>query len=179
MAEQYFDIALSLNPDAPRAYAQKAWRVAARLKGNIQEARDILTKAARLGIQQREVDYTWILLDLLDRNPTAALAQLESIVYPEFQNQFFLIPRSQFYAQAYAQLGDTEMVREYYEAARAVMEAKVAKQPEDAMFRSSLGIIYAGLDRSKIVASLASWLLKPKQMPAPRMLASATLHTML
>jgi serine/threonine-protein kinase len=61
----------------------------------------------------------------------------------------FFIPKAQLYAQINGLMGDQQLEQAYYESARSILETKIQEQPEDARFRSALGIAYAGLGRKQ------------------------------
>ncbi len=50
-------------------------------------------------------------------------------------------------AELYGQRGEEELGRAYFDSVRVLMESNVARRPDDARFRSLLGVAYAGLGR--------------------------------
>jgi tetratricopeptide (TPR) repeat protein len=44
-------------------------------------------------------------------------------------------------------MNEKESAKKYYDKARDVLEARIQQEPNDARLHSSLGIVYAGLDR--------------------------------
>jgi len=90
-----------------------------------------------------------ILYHIFDGNYQEALDRLSSYESEAIDSQFLFVPKAQLYAQIYGLIGNQQLEKEYYESARRILEAKVREQMEDARFHSSLGIVYAGLDRKK------------------------------
>ena len=46
-------------------------------------------------------------------------------------------------------MGNNQKAKEYYEQARDILKSKIAEDPNDARFHSSLGIAYAALGRNE------------------------------
>ncbi len=66
-----------------------------------------------------------------------------------FESQFRYVLTAQRYAQIYGLMGDSERERAYFDSTRSMLEIKVQQFPDDARFRSALGIAYAGLGRKE------------------------------
>jgi tetratricopeptide (TPR) repeat protein len=149
-AERYYEQAISLAPDLPRAYAWKA-QLYLRWDGNTEKARAILEETPQyIDSSDEHLLIPWsVLLDVYDENYQEALAQLSSCTLEAFGTQFFFIPKAQLYAQIYALMGNHQMEHTYYESALSMLESKIREQPEDGRLHSSLGIAYAGRGRDQ------------------------------
>jgi len=149
-SERYFDRAILLSPDWPDPYVSKA-RLYLLREGNTQKARAVLEESSQnIGSVEDPFIVLWfILLNLFDGDYQEALAQLSSWKLEAFESQFYFIPKVQLYAQINGLLANRELEQSHYESARSNLETKMHEQPDDARFRSSLGIAYAGLGRKQ------------------------------
>jgi TolB-like protein/Tfp pilus assembly protein PilF/predicted Ser/Thr protein kinase len=146
--ERCFDKAISITPDSPRSYAEKAWLYLS-WEGNVEKARETLEMAPEKSGESGLIVPTWILLDVMDGKYQKALDRLSSISSEAFETQFYFVPKAQLYAQIYGLMNKTQLEKAYYDSARKILEARIQEQPEDARFHSALGILYAGLGRKQ------------------------------
>ncbi len=149
-AARYLDRAISLRPDGPFAYANKAGPVHLRLEGNTEKARAVLEQAQSVGLaEDPQIAYSWVLVDMLDRDYQEALDRLALLSSDAGlgNQQLLYVPKAQLYAQIYGLMGNRQRERAYYDSARSILETKVQERPDDERFRSALGIAYAGLGR--------------------------------
>ncbi|MGA9751428.1 MAG: protein kinase [Acidobacteriota bacterium] len=84
---------------------------------------------------------------LLRRDYTGALQVLDSSKRRAFANQFQYLPISLLRGETHRLAGQDGLARGFFEAARAELEQRIARNPDDALAHSSLGIAYAGLGR--------------------------------
>ena len=150
-AARYYDRAISLTPDWAEPYARKARGVHIRLQGSTERARQVLEQALSVGLaENRDVAYTWILLDMLDGDYEDALDRLALVSSEVLLDwQYFYLPKTQLYAQIHGLTGNRQLEQAYYDSTRTFLESKIQEHPDDARFRSALGIAYAGLDRKE------------------------------
>jgi serine/threonine protein kinase/TolB-like protein/Tfp pilus assembly protein PilF len=145
--QRCLDRLISLAPDIPRNYVKKAesgllWQ------GDIDKARAILDDArvntsetAEGFLRIHDLDVT---LDIYSRNYREALNKLLSKPQ-DFDDMVWFIPNDLRLAEVYRYLGDEQLAQHYYQSAVAILEEKVAEDPNDCRFHSALGKAYAGL----------------------------------
>lgn len=145
--QRYLDRLISLAPDMPRNYVKKAescllWQ------GNIDEARAILddarantSEAADGFFLIHDLDVT---LDIYNSDYHNALNKLLSKPQ-DFDDMVWFIPNDLRLAEVYRYLGNEQLAQHYYQSAVAILEEKVAEDPNDCRFHSALGKAYAGL----------------------------------
>jgi serine/threonine protein kinase/tetratricopeptide (TPR) repeat protein len=149
-AERYYDRALFLNPDYPRAYALKT-RLYLSWEGDTQKARQVLEEAARATSSREHnlVAYAALLVDIYERRYQDALQRLSSSPYDVYEDQFCFVPRAELFAQIFGLMNKKAEEKKYYDAARIYVEDRIKAQPDDSRFWSALGIAYAGLGRKE------------------------------
>jgi serine/threonine-protein kinase len=146
-ASRWLDKANALTPEWARPYGLKA-RYLLRLGGDVAEARSTLALVPKLAVaEDRDVPYAGVLLALFGREYQSALDQLSSEPREAFDSQFWFVPKALLQAQLYGLLRQREAELRHYGAAATLLESKVRGAPDDARFRGSLGIAYAGLGR--------------------------------
>ncbi|MHC4536138.1 MAG: protein kinase domain-containing protein [Planctomycetota bacterium] len=142
-AEYYFERAISLAPDRPRAYNWKA-QLYLCWEGNTKKARVVLQEGLE-NIKSTENFgiLAWLVnIDVLEGNYKEALDRL-SLKSEDFDTiGYFSALR---YAQIYGYMDDKQLEKKYYGEARKILEVKIQEDPNDARFHSFLGIAYAGL----------------------------------
>lgn len=118
-------------------------------EGSTQRARAELQKAVGNDRSAKsKFIHTRVKLKLYDRDFPGAL-ELFSSRERDFDTMAQFIPSALWYAQIYGYLDREKLAAECYDRARIILEAKVAEDPEDARFHSSLGIAYAGLGNER------------------------------
>ena len=144
-AERYYDRAISLSPDWAVPYARRAY-VHVLSQGDTEKARAVLEEMMpKISSEDPLFVLTSTLLYVFDRKYEEALAQLSSGTLEIFEKHFFFIPTAQLYALINGLKGNRQLEQMYYESARNILESKIWEDPKDSRFRSSLGIVYAGL----------------------------------
>jgi non-specific serine/threonine protein kinase len=144
-AERYYDRSISLAPDAPAAYSHKA-RLYLRWYGSTKMARAVLDEAPpniKLAENARSANML-VDIDVFNGNYQEALDRL-SLKSEDIDDHDRFIPNALRHALIYGYMNNKELAKRYYEEARSILESKIEEWPEDARFRSSLGIVYAGL----------------------------------
>jgi len=148
-AERYFNMAIWQDPNVPTPYG---WKVRLYLlwEGSIERAREVLAEALE-NIELAEDPFIaklLVMLDVYGRNYQEALNRL-SLKSEDIDSVFSFIPNALRCAQIYRYMGNNQKAKEYYEQAIDILKSKIAEDPNDARFHSSLGIAYAGLGRTE------------------------------
>jgi TolB-like protein/predicted Zn-dependent protease len=149
-ANRNLDQALRLNPDDPYSYWQKT-RVYVLWRGDTQAAGAALdTLYSRPGLGdalEGEGGYLrwWVLL--LERRYWDALSFLNTSQVDRYENQFFVVPKAQLFAQLYGLMGQPDLAVAYFDSARVMIETALREAPDDPRLHSALGTAYAGLGR--------------------------------
>ena len=144
-AEHYFDLAISLSPDWSVPYTRKAY-LHVLSQGNTEKGRAVFEEMMpKIGNEDPLFVLTSTLLYVFDRKYEEALAQLSSGTLEVLEKHFFFIPTTQLYALINGLMKNHQLEQTYYESARNILESKIRQDPNDSRFRSSLGIVYAGL----------------------------------
>ena len=149
-AERSYERAISLSPDWPLPYEDKAWLYVL-AQGSTEKARAVLNQASQnIGAKDEDlILFRFVLLEVFDGNYQKVLDTLSSATLEAFDSQFYFVPKAQLYGQINGLMGDQQAEQAYYESARNILESKIKQQPEDARFHSALGIAYAGLGRKE------------------------------
>jgi TolB-like protein/Flp pilus assembly protein TadD len=148
--ELYYDRAISVAPDTPLNYHEKAllylcWEGSTeKARAVLEEGLDNIKSAENPGIVNSLVN-----IDVFEGNYQEALTQLSSWTLESFDMYFYFIPKALLNAQINGLMGNRQLEQDYYESARSILESQIEEQLEDARFHSSLGIAYAGLGRKE------------------------------
>ncbi len=136
---------LELAPELPAAYQLMAVD-AILARGDLEAARRALDAGREVdAVQLDEPYYVWIAYYGRD---TEAMQRLLDVTPDPFEDtQFDYVPKALAQARLYDLAGDETRAREYYDTARAVLEAKLGEEPDDPRYHSALGMAYAGLGR--------------------------------
>jgi TolB-like protein/Tfp pilus assembly protein PilF len=151
-ADHAFRLAIGLSPleatlRAPAAWLQVQWC------GDAGKAQAILDEAERVaGLQD---DMGWLGIATLQvamarRDYEGALRLLEAQALPAFDEHFRYWPISLLLGEVEMVAGRSEPARRAFEVARIELQEKVKQDPEDARYRGSLGIAYAGLGMREV-----------------------------
>jgi tetratricopeptide (TPR) repeat protein len=145
-AEEFFNKETLLNPTFVEPYYFKSLMYF-KWKGNTVQARETINKALkyREAANNCLVFETLALMDLYDGQFQKAIAFLQSKDIEIMENQFYYHHKAFHIANIYRILGEMDSARHYYEAARIVLETRLAENPDDPRLYSALGKIYAGL----------------------------------
>lgn len=142
-ADRFFARAISLAPDQPAYWEERTLNLLA-WKGDVDEARAILTQAPIP--DHPELMPVAFRLDLYERDYDGALARISAermrALEPHAENRLALLG-----VTARERLGDRAGARAAAEANRASLEARVARFPNDAYYRSYLAVVLAQLGR--------------------------------
>lgn len=131
-AERSADRALTLSPGWAAPSVAKAWlRIYG--DGDVEGARAVLERAeGRVGDDELPLlraERFWV--ELMGRDPEAALRQAERISEPWVGLQFGAVPRSFYLAEAHHLLGDMERARVHFDSARAALERRAESHPDE------------------------------------------------
>ena len=147
-AESYLDRAISLAPDWPVAYSDKAW-LCLLSEGDTKKARKLLQEATGKA-DRSQVVTDLVELDVLDGDYQTALDRLPGPT--AFTDQYGSNDTIVYFltkAKIYGLLNQPQLKLACYDSARIILENKVQSRPSEAPFHSYLGITYAGLGRKE------------------------------
>lgn len=145
-ADEYFSRFISLAPDQVGGYLYRAYNYL-RWQGNLKKARSILEAMPKKS-DNRSI-MVWFWQEVYERNYKSALESLASTSGEYLEDQAVFYSKAQLEAQVYQLMGKPELARSSYDAARVLLEAMIKELPNDNRIHSSLGIVYAGLDRKE------------------------------
>ena len=94
-------------------------------------------------------DYTWYIHGLLEKEYLDVIERLTALSYNAFVGNTFYIPTDMALASAYYLMNDSKNTQKYAESSLPTIEDQIQKNPEDPRFRSSLGLIFAYLNRKE------------------------------
>jgi tetratricopeptide (TPR) repeat protein len=147
-ADRVFGLSASFSPLSGNTWARRAW-LQVLWRGDVERARSILSEAGRVAGLEDDLDFvawTSFRVELIRRDFQGALRQFESEKREALSSQFFFLPVDLLRGEVYALLGQQDLARRSYEAARRRLEELVLKNPDDAsQYYSPLAIAYAGL----------------------------------
>jgi TolB-like protein/Flp pilus assembly protein TadD len=147
-AERYFNRAIAVAPDVPDAYAPKAMLYVL-WDGSANKARTVLEDASR-HVSPAELVSFIALATLWDGRSLIRIDDAyREVLAPLSVRSFAADPASYFLSKAALHRGRSQpgAQRAHYDSARIVLETRVQARPQEGMFRSLLGLAYAGLDR--------------------------------
>ncbi|HSE42333.1 MAG TPA: hypothetical protein VLH08_16325, partial [Acidobacteriota bacterium] len=157
-AEHYCDLTRFLAPDVARAYQISAfndwlWH------GTTTKSALILQK------MPKKQETTWSMGDLFwqhlhERQYQAALERLSSISEVPFKSRAEFISRDELAGIVYQLMNQPVKARASFDRARLLLESELSKRPEDHRVHSSLGIVYAGLERKQDAIREAKFAIK-------------------
>ena len=144
-AVTWFDRSLSLDPGNVSILMIKILS-SLEWKGDSDEAGILLDMLPAGAIK----DWAWIFVDALySRNFEEVLHRLDSLQLESFEIATLYFNKDLYYAIMYHMLKNASLKESHAESARIILENLVEKFPEDAKYRSALGIAYALLGRKE------------------------------
>jgi serine/threonine-protein kinase len=150
-ADRAFGLAITLNPKWSWPYAAKAW-LQIGWHGDVAKAQAALDEAGRVPGLTDDVGYlaeVRLRVALSRRDYEGVLRQLQAETRGAIDNEDGYWPIPLLRGQVHRLAGQHDLARRSFDAARLELEQKVAHDPNDHRFHSSLGIAYAGLGRRK------------------------------
>ncbi|MCH7666906.1 MAG: protein kinase [Acidobacteria bacterium] len=137
---------IELAPDANQPYFRRAWLYWL-WTGGTREARAVLE-----GLPKSEpsmlVQWAWFWQRIYEKRYQDAIDGLDAVAdEPMMQVDLFASPKPLLKAQAYELMGEPELARSSWQAAREILEAEVRKAPKSSKVRHALAIAYAGVGR--------------------------------
>jgi len=141
--------ALELQPDYIAVYHQLALiRIAA--AGDTATARRLMVEATTQGVGRASLElFQQYDLEMMARNPRAAVAVAASFEEGAHSNQFQYLPATLAAGLAHRLAGDSAASRAAFDSARVEMQALVDADPTEPRYRSALGLALAGLGRNE------------------------------
>jgi len=148
-AVKWYDRALFLNLEYPRAYSLKTRLFISR--GDTKKAREVLEEASQAlsELDPNLISYPWILVDIFEGKYKEALHRLSSVSSEEFSDQFYFVPKDNLIGQIYSIMNKDQLAEKHYESAVRLLGEKIKEDPEDSRYYSALGIAYAGLGKKE------------------------------
>jgi len=143
-AERYYDLSISMVPDQVTAYLNKAWNLFS-WKGDAAGALALLSQAP---IETGEVIEARCWLSCFAGDYEGALEALEESP-DELLNIFRFSLKSEAIGSVLLLMGKEERAGAAFDSARVMLEAELAKRPDDYRVHSSLGAVYARLGRKE------------------------------
>jgi tetratricopeptide (TPR) repeat protein len=141
--------AVELQPDYFAAHHQLAQTRIATV-GDTAAARRWLVEAMTQAGGRSSIDnFQLYNLEMMERNPRAAVAAAAAFEKGAFSNQFQYLPTSLAAGFAHRLADDSAASRAAFEAARAELQALVDADPTEPRYRSALGLALAGLGRNE------------------------------
>jgi TolB-like protein len=146
-AEQLYDLAISLAPDAADAYSMKALLYLVRGGGG-ERMRELLSTVAaasdtRLFIRQLATVFGKAAIFRIDAEYRAALMRPDVDEFGPAAYVYYLA-RTGYYGTG----APADVERVYYDSARAALELGTAAAPQQAVWRALLGVALAGAGRT-------------------------------
>jgi TolB-like protein/Flp pilus assembly protein TadD len=141
--------ALELQPDYFAVHHQLALiRIAA--AGDTATARRWLVEATTQGVGRASLELFQLYdLEMMARNPRAAVAVAASFEQGAHSNQFQYLPASLAAGLAHRLAGDSAASRAAFGEARVELQGLVDEDPTESRYRSALGLALAGLERNE------------------------------
>ncbi len=141
-ADEHYGLAISLAPDLPHPYQLRALNVL-RWTGDVARAQAILAEMP--GQDDTSSLYTRFKVALVARDYEEAMRLVEAIESDLVGLDSALFPTEMSRAAVHHMRGEIAAARDWYEAARRTLEARLAERPEDPRLHSALGLTYSGL----------------------------------
>jgi len=135
-----------MDPNSAWSYWQKAWLYLL-WQGDTSKARDVIDEALR---NNKELEGHSLIFAVLvktyiyDREYEEVLKRLTQRS-EDFDNMDWFIPNDLWLAEIYGYMDEKDLERKHYQDAVDILEKKVAQNPKDHRYHSSLGKAYAGL----------------------------------
>jgi len=147
-ADRAFGLAIALSPQSGDTYGDKASLQIA-WHGDVEKAQALVDEARRVAGLHDEGHLAWLVLkvSMARRDYSEGVRQVEAWKPRARDNQWQYSPVSLLRGEVQMLAGQHDFARRSFEAARLELEQKVAQDPDDSRFHSSLGIAFAGLVR--------------------------------
>jgi TolB-like protein/Flp pilus assembly protein TadD len=143
-AEEWFDKALSINPDLFQIRLGKA-EIPLFSKGSTEEIRVLLETKPQFNL----IGFWWLAVFMYERNYQEALKQLDSFAYDSFYSQNLYFHKDLAYAAVYHAMEELSLIKTHADSARVTLEKVIEENPQDPRLHSALGIAYAYLGREE------------------------------
>jgi TolB-like protein len=148
-ADRTSGLAIALTPQWAEPYCLKAW-LQVQWHGDVEKAQAVLDEAGRVAGLRDDTGvlaFYRLAVSLARRDFQGALTQLESEKRHAINGQFRYLPIPLLRGLVQVLASQRDLAQQSFDAARLQLEQKVAQEPSDARFHSSLGITYAGFGR--------------------------------
>jgi eukaryotic-like serine/threonine-protein kinase len=145
-ADRAYALAASINPRLGSAWGNRGW-LQVLWRGDAEKARSILSDAGRImGLDDglTRVAYASYRVALMRRDFPGALPRIDT--RDALASQFYFFPSDLLRGQVQALMGQRDLARDSFEAARKILEQRISKEPEDSSrYDTALAIAFAGL----------------------------------
>jgi len=149
-AEPYLNKGISLGPDQMYIYWAKM-NLYLQWDGDLQKARATLTAAEQNIVSVSDPFYSYMqyYMNIYERDFEDALSLLSKMDDRAIDDQFFYTHEYHSKGLFYGYLNNPGLEKTYYDSALTVYKDMIAIDPEDSRLHSSLGLVYAGLNRKE------------------------------
>jgi len=144
----HYDRTIDLAPDYIWAYLMKSWLYGVGL-GDTKQARRILEEALERNDRSPQLTFFEWLYDFIDSELDQALQRITK------PGDIYLsegTASSDYYVckgEVYRHLNQTDLMIPLYDSARLILEGKIADTPDEPLYHSLSGKVYAGLGRKE------------------------------
>ncbi|TFB11476.1 tetratricopeptide repeat protein [Candidatus Marinimicrobia bacterium MT.SAG.3] len=149
-AERHLNKAISLRPDEMSNYFGKMY-LYLQWDGDLQKARAVVAAAEQNAVSVRDPFYIVMIyyMSIYEKRFEDALSSLSKMDDRAIDNQFNYTHEYQMKAKMHGFLNNSGLEKTYYDSALTVYKNMIATDPDDNRLYSSLGLVYAGLNRKK------------------------------
>ena len=149
-AERHLNKALSLGPDQMYIYLAKMF-LYLRWDGDLQKARAVVAAAEQNVVSVRDPFYIEMnyYMNIYENRFEEILSSLSKMEERAIDNQFNYTHEYLIKAEMYGFLKNSGLEKTYYDSALTLYKTMIATHPEDNRLYSSLGLVYAGLNRKE------------------------------
>ena len=146
-ADRYLSLSTSLSPQPGSPWALRGW-LQIEWRGDVEKAHAVISEARMVaGLQDSTapVGINSFRIALIRKDFQGALEQLDGEKRNAFSNQSNFFPIDLLRGEAQSLLGEHDLARRSFEAARRTLEKLVSENPDEERYQSSLGIACAAL----------------------------------
>jgi serine/threonine-protein kinase len=167
-ADRVLALLASFNPQMGHSWAWRAW-VQLLWHGDVEKARSLVFEARQVtGLNDSlyRVAHTAFRIALIRRDFQGALGLLDGEKREAFSNQWSYLPIDLLRGETHCLSGEYDLARVSFEASRRRLRELIAKEPDESLYYSALGIACAGLglrEEALRAASRATELMPPSK----------------
>ncbi len=146
-ALKYFYLSLSISPDWTYPYRDLAF-LYIKIDGDLTKSKELLNNEIIRNkdfLKDSLIVEGRVLLSTYEGRYDEALKELFQCGTAIFENQWYIRPKSMYFAYIYGLMKNKDYEHAYYDSTRIILEKEIISYPEDQRYYSALGIVYAGL----------------------------------